>query len=187
MIATCETKDTSNSIVVCNKGNIVLTKNKLDDRYEVRLNVKSNADLTDYINLDFYELIMKLNGDILDDIKIEKIGTNKANVLYLFKPMIEGMGIAKRFIYSQIQMEKFGNKVMFKSQNLNYDMKDENYKQLIDEGSLLFIEIVNDNELNIVYSFSIDLGEVLPKYLENYIGVLIKKLFYRVKMHFNNI
>ena len=100
---------------------------------------------------------------------------------------IDGMGIAKRFIYSQIHMEKYGNKVMFKSQNLNYNMKDENYKQLIDNGSLLFIEIVNNHELNIVYSFSIDLGEVLPKYLENYIGILIKKLFYRVKMHFNNI
>ena len=86
---------------------------------------------------------MQLNGDILDDIKLEKIGDNKGNVLYLFKPMIDGMGIAKRFIYSQIHMEKYGNKVMFKSQNLNYNMKDENYKQLIDNGSLLFIEMIN--------------------------------------------
>lgn len=188
MMATCESNDASNSTVICNKADISLTKNNSDNTYEVRLNIKSDrTNLVPFINLELYDLIMKLNPDILDDIKIEKIGENKANVLYLFKPMIEGMGIAKPYIYTHIQMEKHDNTVMYKSHNLKYNMKDANYKQLIDNGSILFIQIINNNEINIVYSFSIDLDKDMPKYLENYIGVLIKKLFYRVKRHFNNI
>lgn len=188
MMAACESKDASNSTVICNKGDIILTKHNLDNTYEVRLKIKSShTNLVPFINLDLYDLIMKLNPDILDDIKIEKLGENKAKVLYLFKPMIEGMGIATPYIYTHIQMETHDNTVMYKSHNLKYDMNDVNYKQLIDNGSILFIKIINNNEIDIVYSFSIDLDQDMPKYLENYIGVLIKRLFYRVKQHFNYI
>ena len=41
MMTACETKDTSNSTVICNKGHISLTKNNSDNTYEVRLKIKS--------------------------------------------------------------------------------------------------------------------------------------------------
>ena len=63
----------------------------------------------------------------------------------------------------------------------------ENSEQVNSDISLLNITLEEDNKMNLTYEFNIEFDENIPIYMENMFGLLMKKIFYNLKIFIENI
>lgn len=84
-------------VTLCKKHKILLQKDKNSNTFYLAFESKNkHIDIPSIINFTMYELIGKLNEDVLEDIRIEKRHSDHdVEVLFLFKQFGQEVGIQK--------------------------------------------------------------------------------------------
>ena len=177
--------------IICKKQNIILKKNKEENTFSLNFKIiNNNIVISNIINMNLFTLFHKLNEQVIEDAKILSTNNDNTNIqiLYIFKQFGQELGIPKKFMKLDINQYTENGNIYFRSKTPTYIKSSD--KNEIFQNNLKKCEEIKSNfsNLNITthsadfeYLFNMDINEDLPIYMENLIGVLMKKIFINIK------
>lgn len=172
--------------IVCNKENMILKVNKDENIYMLDFEtINNNLDLNKLMDFKIYDLIQKLNEDLIEKIEIiNKISDDEIELLFIFKRFGKSAGIPQKYLVLKTKKYMTNNLILFKSvdSKIKIEQMENHIAQKMDCKFAQLTIIPYQNKLRLNYKFSIDMKEDLPIYLENMMGLMMKKIFYRLKV-----
>ena len=178
---------------ICTKNNIILSKSDMND---YTLNLRSNNNKINYrniINFNIYKILGEVNPKNIESCElIEQLDLHKATFLFKFKAFGPDIGIPKKYMYLETTCNQISNNIIeYSSTNLtdttNINSLIKGYEPITSNYSNLRITLLDENTIEVIYKFNIDINEVLPTFASNLIGLLMKKMFLNLKTFIENI
>ena len=170
---------------VCFKENVLLKREKSCNIFLLQFNLENtNKNLHDIINLNMYNLLFTLNRDNIEKIEIKKWNSsNEVEVLFLFKPFGKDLGVKPKYMYVKTTANISNDKHVYTSIDIDYPNLEEvkNYEKVKNAISTMIVNFDSDHKININYIFKFDLIQSLPIYMENILGLIMKKMFLNLK------
>ena len=183
---------------ICVKEKMHLKREKNNNIYLLQfLAENNNVNLYTMINLDIYNLMFTLNKDNFEKIEIRGIvsstlssgsgsenkNVNEVNVLFLFKPFASDLGIKPKYMYVRVTEVCEPNKKTYNCVDVDYPNPEElkNYDKVVNTISSMVVNFESYHKINISYIFKLDLSHSLPIYMENIMGLIMKKVFLNLK------
>ena len=206
-----------NNTLVCDKGEMILSSYLLNNKKSYKLSFSLNNINSSKINLpnllshNIYELLDKINPDLIEKIKIMKIyNEDSADILIVLKHIAKEVGIKQKYILFNAHrtIDFKNNKVFFVNKDIGLmdeqlaihymgmaNINTNKCEALIYNFGTVEITIANNNisdlmgggntnkliDANFETHFQLTMKDQLPIYMENLIGLMIKKLFYNLK------
>lgn len=188
------------SNVICNKHDVTLGMIKSDDNDEdISFTLEfsltnEKIDLHNVIGLKLFEVINAVNKDVIDDVVFithPDDGKDFIENLVILKRFGEEFGIAQKCIYSKTKMIiDDEDTVRFVAEQLpcpdNVTLP-TNCETVSAGKSTLKIKVNNNTQAHVVYTFNLKLDDNVPKYMEKMPGLLMKKMFLRLKSFIENL
>ena len=170
---------------VCIKERVFLKREKSCNIFLLQFNLENrNKNLHDIININMYNLLYNLNKDNFEKIEIKKwISSNEVEVLFLFKPFGKDLGIKPKYMYIKTVADIKNEKHIYTSVDIEYPNMNEvsNYERIKNTISTMVINFESDSKINVYYIFKFELFHSLPIYMENILGLTMKKMFLNLK------
>ena len=170
---------------VCLKERVFLKREKSCNIFSLQLNVENiNKNLHDIVNLNMYNLIFRLNTDNFEKIEVKKwISPTEVEILFLFKPFGKELGIKPKYMYIKTIQQITNEKHVYTSFDIDYPNLEElrNYEKVRNTISTMVVNFESDFRINISYIFKFELVNSLPIYMENILGLIMKKMFLNLK------
>ena len=212
--------------LVCDKGNMLLYSYLKDNIKTYKLlfainNIDtSKINLENFLSLNIWKLIDKINPDLIEKIHIMKVyNDNDADILILLKQIAKDIGMKQKYIIfnTKRKLDNINNRIIFINKDLNLvdnnKMKEylesininiNRYEKIVYNFGIIKISLSNiniteledknnkTNKTNIINSkfetdFQLIINDNLPIYMENLIGLIIKKIFYNLKVFIDNL
>lgn len=177
--------------LVCAKDGMNLKKSKDPDQnmfvLEFECKNQNNYPLRNFMNINLFKLVFELNRDVLEalDYVEENAETGEYYIMYRFKPFGQDLGIKKKYLYICTTITETQNTVTFSAKSVNYPHHDHmvaNGYELIETPlSVQSFYFVNNIYFQTVHMFQMNIEDDLPIYMENTMGILIKKIYLRLK------
>ena len=190
-----ENNVSKNWITICPKGDMLLEKDNSTKEYQLTysmFNLKK-LNINEFLSFKIYDLLKTLNTELIEDIQIINTnGDSEINLLFIFQNITKELGLKQRAMFLNIvKTITFSNnnkhRVIFEAktndnQLINdFETYNKKYSLLTCEFAKTIIDIENSN-INMKYNFKILTKEDLPAYMENIIGLMMKKIFYNLKI-----
>jgi hypothetical protein len=181
---------------ICDKHNIKLTSIKEGETtsFKLRFEVKNSAyNLHNAIGFKLFHLLGELNKDIVDETYMEPYDETSSiiNTGIIFKQIGKDFGITQKYIFSKIERTsiddncfRFVLSQIDKPISVTVPKKSES---AVKSSSILDIKMNSLHHATFTYCFSIEFDEDTPIYMDNMPGMLMKKIFYRLKNFLDNI
>ena len=170
---------------VCTKEQVYLKREKSCSIFLLQFNLENKKkNLHDIINLNMYDLLFNLNKANFEKIEIKKwISPNEIEVLFLFKPFGKELGIKPKYMYIRTIANITNEKHIYTSVDIDYPYAEElqNYEKVKNIISTMIINFETNYKININYIFKFELAHTLPIYMENIMGLIMKKMFLHLK------
>ena len=181
---------------ICFKENMHLKREKSNNIYLLQfLAENSNVNLYTMINLDIYNLMFTLNKDNFEKIELhgmvsttlssgmENRNVNEVNVLFIFKPFAADLGVKPKYMYVKVTETCEPNKKTYTCVDADYPNTEDlkNYDKVVNTISSMVVNFESYHKINISYIFKLDLSHSLPVYMENIMGLIMKKVFLNLK------
>jgi len=176
--------------VICKKEDIILSRDTTNDTFHLSFDIHNDAiPLPPLINFSLFELLGKLNEDILERVEITKTHSDsEIELLYVFKRFGTELGISQKYMYIRLKGDASERRVVFTSQSTPYSGEVLPSLELIERSESQMIVTWDDvHTLNVAYAFRAQVKDDLPIFMENLMGLLTKKMFYRVKTFIENM
>ena len=198
--------------LICNKGDILLSEIK-NSNYNTRSynlaftipNIDNSVtNINNLTSLEIYKLLEKQNNDLIEKVVIINETDNEADICILINHLAKEIGIKQKYLLFRTTkiINKFNNSVTFYNKDLKLvceKLKEEYLKQLnfinSDCEAVIYnygktqINVQKDDNGFMSVKFNIDLQVIindnLPLYMENLIGLMLKKMFYNLKNSYN--
>ena len=161
-----------------------------------------NFNILSLINVNLHKLLYEVNKDIIDAIEIQPHPTDPSEhyILYKFRDIGGDLGGLKTYMYVATKIaQRFaanGNtEIIFTSKSVPY----ESHRELIQQKYKLLeyplyiqkyiYQEDNDRHIQVLHMFKLkpDTESELTVAMENAIGILIKKLYLRLKVAIENL
>ena len=178
---------------ICFKEKMHLKRDKNNNIYLLQFYAENNkVNLYNMISLDIYNLMFTLNKDNFDKIEIYDIApvpssqesnVKEVNVFFLFKPFASDLGIKPKYMYVRVTEVCESNKKTYSCMDIDYPNPEEikNYDKVVNTISSMVVNFESYNKINISYIFKLELSHSLPIYMENMMGLIMKKVFLNLK------
>ena len=183
---------------ICTQNNMRLGKNTEMKLFTLEYTYNNpHFNILPLININIHNLLYEVNKDIIDAIEIHPHPTDPSehNILYKFREIGGDLGGFKTYMYvSTIITNKIANngntEIIFTSKSVPYeyhnDLIQQKYKLL--EYPLYIQKYIyredNDRSIQVLHMFKLkpDTESELTVAMENAIGILIKKMYLRLKV-----
>lgn len=215
--------DTANNTLVCDKGNMLLHSYLKDNTKTYKLSFSMNnintskINLTNFLSHNIYELLDKINSDLIEKIHILKIyNDDAADILIILKHIAKEVGIKQKYIifYTKRTIDYQNNTLFFTNQDINLidenlvkqylksiDLDKKKYESILYKFGTIkisltntsILELLDENNSNKIVNtdfethFQLIMEDKLPICMENLIGLMIKKIFYNLKVFIDNL
>lgn len=151
-----------------------------------------NYDLHKALGFKLYSLIGELNKDIIDQHFIDNYDDNSVFITngIVFKQFGKEVGLSQKYVFSKIQKIENGNIVKFIATQIQPSSKiilPIDSESVFNSSSTLNITLLTSHSATINYDFSMEIDEDMPSYMENIPGLLMKKMFSRLKKFLESI
>ena len=170
---------------ICLKERVFLKREKSCNIFSLQLNMENiNKNLHDIVNLNMYNLLFRLNTDNFEKIEIKKwISPTEVEILFLFKPFGKELGIKPKYMYIKTIQQITNEKHTYTSFDIDYPNIGElsNYEKVKNTISTMVVNFESDFRINISYIFKLELVHSLTIYMENILGLTMKKMFLNLK------
>ncbi len=140
------------------------------------------------INFELIKLIFEINNDIYEKVIMNKIDDNNAEFIFIMKHFFADIGLPQRY-YHFIMKKNFNvneNKIVFTSETINRNKPDFIGKDIefLPINNMIyecqFTSLQRDKMLfSALISFDKNLS--IPEYVEKVVGLIVNKIFIRVK------
>ena len=162
------------------------TKNK----YQMSFSMQNQfIHLPNIIHFDLLKLMYELNSDIYEKTHLEKINEKEAVVTLLMKPFFQDMGLPQRYYHFHVERTETDQMIRFHSQTIHADKPEwiSSDVQLVPMKSMtLLCEIINPHKISVLSSVIFHDNHVVPPFMEKFIGLILHKIFNRLKQFIEN-
>ena len=145
-----------------------------------------NIYMEKIIDFSLIQLIYNLNPDIYEHIEFNKINENEAVAVLLMKHFFEDIGFPQRYSFMNIKKIIEKNRILFKAQTIIQSKKPE---KIPNEAEVLYIDdltcicyLITPHKVKISFDINFNSGFHIPLFAEKIIGVIIHKIFKRLKL-----
>lgn len=212
-----------NNTLVCNKGDILLNSYLKDNIKTYKLSFSMNnidsskINLTNFLSHYIWELLDKINPDLIEKIHILKIyNDDEADILMFLKHIAKEFGIKQKYIIFNTKriIDYENNCIFFKNKDINLinenlvkeylesiNLEKNKYEPILYNFGTIkislkntsILELLNENNSNKIVNtdfethFQLIMKNKLPIYMENLIGLIIKKIFYNLKVFIDKL
>lgn len=192
-----------NTSIICNKHDINLSVEKTNKLYRIIFNspISDSLNIEQIITFNIFNLLQKLNNDLIEEILIiDGSSEDEKNIIYKFKNLAKDFDINPRYMAINTIRKIANNNTDEINNNFNVNFISSNIK-LTDDIKVKYGIFEYDTidcdfaKLNIYtnkkiiyfdYSFKLMPDDNLPIYIENIIGLMMKKTFYNIKQFIEN-
>ena len=184
-----ECKKTKQSQLLCEKQDVSLYKMPDNNGYRLFFTIQNPMiNINTLLDNNIYELITKLNPDFFEDFKIiQEYDDNSKDICVSFHSFGKELGINKKTMYINVKKCIYGNEIHFVGKHIAHENYN-NHRDLIEhKHSIIKIKFLNPHYVEIDYRFNVDIKEDLPIYMENMIGIIMKKIYLNLKTFIENI
>jgi hypothetical protein len=187
----------NNFKIICSKDEMILRKNTDMKLFSLEYFYKNNVvDITSLINVKLHNLLYEMNKDIFESIDIQPMSSDTDNmdynILYVLKEIGGDLGGFKTYMYVSMKIQKRltengTTELSFTSKSIPYDyhteMIEQKYK-LIEYP--LYIQkyiLLTPHQVQVIHMFKLkpDNEADFTVTVENTIGIMIKKMYSRLK------
>lgn len=180
----------SESNVLYSKEGFVFKKNTKNN-YSLTFNMENkHIVLPKIIDFNLVKLIYDLNNDIYEKVTLNKLNDNEAVMVMLIKNLFEELGMPQRFSYVHMKKYEDTSKISFLSQSIKGDrpegIPDEAEQMLIDKMNCDCV-IVTPHDIRFTTNIIFDENANIPAFVEKMVGLIIFKIFKRVKQFIENV
>jgi sucrose-6-phosphate hydrolase SacC (GH32 family) len=180
----------TNDKILFNKDGFIFKKIGLT-QYSTTFEIhNTKIDLTKIINFDLFKLIYSLNTDIYEYFNLDIINDTEAVATLLMKHFFEDLGLPQRYAFLHMKRTDTEQSVMFQSQSLVSHKPDA----IPDEAVLVsftsmdsICKFINPHHIIFTHNIYFDSLQNVPPFAEKIIGIIINKIFKRVKQFVDNI
>lgn len=189
-------KDDENIIALCKKQDISLyiKKDTNDTIFRLSFMINNdNYDLHNAIGFKLFPLIGELNTDVVEKIYMDDYDndTKIIDVGILFKQFGKELGLAQKYLFTKTSMEYTSkDTIRFTSQHVPPPtdvVVPDMSEPIVKADTILDITLHGPHQLFVTYDFTFVIDDDLPIYMEKQPGLLMKKLFLRLKTFLENI
>ena len=183
---------------ICTQNDMRLGKNTDMKLFTLEYNYNNpNFDILSLVNINIHNLLYEVNKDIIETIEVHPHPTEKSehNILYKFREIGGDLGGFKTYMYVNTKIAKRfasnGNtEIIFTSKSIPYEDHDRLVKQkytLLEYPlyiqKYIYLENATSN-IQVLHMFKLkpDQETELTVAMENAIGLLIKKMYFRLKV-----
>ena len=166
---------------------IKLEKNKYNLLYSIE---NPNINLEPLINFELIKLIYELNPDIYEKVVLNKISEEEAQITILMKHFFNDLGFPQKFSYMGLKKCVSQNRINF----VGASIFSEKPQHIANEVELLPIEnlniectMTNPHKVNLNCLIVFHNSLIIPGFIEKVIGLIMNKVFNRVKQFIENI
>ena len=163
-----------------------------DNHYSIQLKIENkNIQLDKIIDFGLMKLIYDLNPDIYLTSKIEKINDNEVYVTLLLKHFFEDLGLPQRYSYVHMTKKIEENRILFISKCISDERPDcipIEAQLLATENLICSCEIETPHKINFIFDIKFYKNRTIPPLpIQKIIGVILNKIFIRVKQFIENL
>jgi hypothetical protein len=153
--------------------------------------INNNIHLPSIINFELLKIIHTLNPDISETIEFEKISDNEVNCLIVVKNLFQDLGLPQKYSYLNMKKIFIDNKtILFHAvpifteipQNLPANSESTNIHSI-----KCICDIITSHEIKFTFDIYLQENFYVAPFLEKMIGLIIHKLFKRVKQFIENV
>jgi hypothetical protein len=183
---------------ICTQNDMRLGKNTDMKLFTLEYNYSNpNFDILSLVNINIHNLLYEVNKDIIETIEVHPHPTEKSehNILYKFRDIGGDLGGFKTYMYVNTKIAKRfasnGNtEIVFTSKSIPF----EDHGRLVTQKYTLleyplyiqkyiYLENATSN-IQVLHMFKLkpDQETELTVAMENAIGLLIKKMYFRLKV-----
>jgi hypothetical protein len=165
------------------KDGLVFKKIK-DHHYNLTFSISNDKIiLSKVIDFPFIKLIYELNPDVYEKINLEIINENEAILTLVMKHFFEDLGLPQRYSFLYINKTNYANAILFESKSIKSYRPDG-----VDGCELMAIKSMNSvcasitpHTMNFNFDVIFEDYMKIPPFAEKMIGMIINKIFIRVK------
>lgn len=163
-----------------------------DNAFNLLFDVEnSKLALPSLINFDLVKLIYDLNSDIYVSNNLQKIPEeNAAIITLLMKHFFEDLGLPQRYSHLYMTQENTDKKIVFNACSIHTDPRPNG---IPDDAELMPIkymvitcDIITQHKIDFNCSIVFEDYLNIPPFAEKVIGIMIHKIFTRVKRFINS-
>lgn len=150
----------------------------------------NNIILSKIIDFNLIKLIYDLNADIYENVFIEKINENEVIATMLMKHLFEDIGLPQRFSYTHINKFVEDNKITFLSNSIKSSRPHgvpADSELMAIENMTIICDIITSHKVNFSLNIIFEQDVTVPSFLEKVVGVIVGKIFKRVKQFIENV
>ena len=164
---------------------------KDDNFYHIHFIIENtNYYLPSIIDFNLIKLIYQLNNDIYENVDLETINQHEAIITIIMKHFFADIGLPQK--YSFLHMTKIinDNSIIFSSQSIK-SYRPENISNELElmaiESMISKCNIINPHKIEFMCDILFDMEINIPKHIEKIVGIMINKIFMRVKQFIENM
>jgi hypothetical protein len=180
----------TDSNVLYSKEGFTFTKNEKNN-YSLSFSMQNNSIvLPKIIDFNLIKLIYDLNPDVYEKIKMNIINENEAIANLLMKHLFKDLGLPQRFSYIHINKIIEENSIKFISQTI----KQETPEGMPPDAELMPIKnmichcrIITQHQIQFTCNVQFENNMSIPPVAEKLVGLIIYKIFNRVKQFIENV
>ena len=176
--------------VLFEKDNMKFTK-IIDKKYSMTFSIEnSNIILANVIDVNLIKLIYDLNPDVYESVLLEKISDDESIVTLVLKNFFEDLGLPQKYSYLHVTKTISNNTIIFNSQSIKSDRPPnipEGAERVAMKENIGVCEIITPHKVNFSFTVIFEDNIVIPAFMEKMIGIILNKIFKRVKQFIENI
>lgn len=172
------------------KNDFVFTKLERN-KYKLNFQMENrNIILSKIIDFNLVKLIYDLNPDIYEKVNLHLINENEATINMLMKHLFEDLGLPQRFSYLRMKKIYETDKIIFVSESI----KTERPVGMPQDAELMpvkdmtcYCDIITPHKMSFSAIVHFEDYMNVPAFAEKIIGLILFKIFSRVKNFIINI
>lgn len=176
--------------ILYSKEGFTFTKNTKNN-YSLSFVIQNNnIILSKIIDFNLVKLIYDLNHDIYEKVDILKINDDEAIVNLLMKHLFEDLGLPQRFSYVLMKRIVENDCIKF----ISHSIKDKRPEGMPPDAELMPVQnmncecnIINPHKMQFTCIIIFDNTMTVPPVAEKLVGLIIYKIFNRVKQFIENV
>ena len=176
--------------VLFEKDNMKFTK-IMDKKYSMTFSIENpNIILANVIDVNLIKLIYDLNPDVYESVLLEKISEDESIVTLVLKNFFEDLGLPQKYSYLHVTKTISNNTIIFNSQSIKSDRPPnipEGAERVAMKENIGVCEIITPHKVNFSFTVIFEDNIVIPAFMEKMIGIILNKIFKRVKQFIENI
>jgi hypothetical protein len=177
------------SKIIYEKDGMKFTKLE-NKKYGLDFSIENkNILMANIVDFSLIKLIYDLNGDIYERVEFKKINENEGVVILLIRHLFEDLGLPQRYSYLHVNKTVNNQQIIFRSQSI-YSERPEGIpveaELMAMKENIGICDIVTPHKVNFSFTVLFEDYVEIPQFAEKIIGVILNKMFKRVKQFIEN-